>query len=156
MNKLKTNTVNTVEDIYNELKLYYQNYLEEICKCISLMNNQDIEYNQEFVRLHRQKLETRNLINLLNMMYVDYASMFLWFDYAVKKYELSDKYRLFSIVADNYDTELASNKNTLSSRVRGFTVSLLKQVSLVSGIPYQQIMSEMEQKYDKIKMFVSA
>ena len=90
------------------------------------------------------------------MMYVDYASMILWFDYAVNKYELSDKYRLFSIVADNYDTELTSNKNTLSSRVRGFTVSLLKQVSLVSGIPYQQIMSEMEQKYDKIKMFVSA
>ena len=152
---MKKDKTNTVEEIYNELQTYYRDYLEEIGKCLSLMSRQDVEYNQEFVRLHRQKLETRNLLNVLNMMYVDYANMLLWFDYAVNKYGLDDKYRLFSIVADKYDIELTNSQNTLTSRVGAYIDSLMKNTSIMSGLPYQQIESDMAHQYDKIRMFMS-
>ena len=89
------------------------------------------------------------------MMYVDYASMLLWFDYAVTKYELNDKYKLFSVIADKYDIELNNSQNTLNSRVSAFIDSLMKHTSIMSGIPYQQIESEMALQYEKIKMFMS-
>ena len=152
---MKKDKTNTVEDVYNELQTYYRDYLDEIGKCLSLMSLDDVEYSREFVRLHRQKLETRNLLNVLNMMYVDYASMLLWFDYAVTKYELNDKYKLFSVIADKYDIELTNSQNTLNSRVSAFIDSLMKHTSIMSGIPYQQIESEMALQYEKIKMFMS-
>ncbi len=152
---MKKDKTNTVEDVYNELQTYYRDYLDEIGKCLSLMSRDDVEYSREFVRLHRQKLETRNLLNVLNMMYVDYASMLLWFDYAVTKYELNDKYKLFSVIADKYDIELNNSQNTLNSRVSAFIDSLMKHTSIMSGIPYQQIESEMALQYEKIKMFMS-
>ena len=152
---MKKDKTNTVEDVYNELQTYYRDYLDEIGKCLSLMSRDDVEYSREFVRLHRQKLETRNLLNVLNMMYVDYASMLLWFDYAVTKYELNDKYKLFSVIADKYDIELTNSQNTLNSRVSAFIDSLRKHTSIMSGIPYQQIESEMALQYEKIKMFMS-
>lgn len=152
---MKKDKTNTVEDVYNELQTYYRDYLDEIGKCLSLMSRDDVEYSREFVRLHRQKLETRNLLNVLNMMYVDYASMLLWFDYAVTKYELNDKYKLFSVIADKYDIELTNSQNTLNSRVSAFIDSLMKHTSIMSGIPYQQIESEMALQYEKIKMFMS-
>lgn len=152
---MKKDKTKSVEDIYNELQDYYREYLEEIGKCLSLMSREDTEYNQEFVRLHRQKLETRNLLNVLNMMYVDYCSMLLWFDYAVTRYNLPDKYRLFSIIADKYDLELTNDKNTLNTRVGAYVESLMKHASVMSGLPYQQIESDMSGQYDKIKTFVS-
>lgn len=146
---------NSLDEIYSELGSYYMSCLQEINKSLKIIEGR-MDYNKEYLRYTRIKLENMHLIELINLMYIDYASMFLWWDYCISFYKLEKhKFVMFSELAKSYDSVMSkSPNNSFKLRINVFIKSLVKAVAKLSERSQEDVLNTLSEKFDKVKDFV--